>query len=269
MAPSVLLLMLALIMCSFRNEWVNSYAEVPPTARPVRFAAELDKDAKEWRDATYEKENAPMTKTTDTETTKDLYPNGLRTLEIASAVSWLAAELVERLRSNPQRVSTVGVRSQGEQELLGLVQVLLVMYPFAIEIALKSLWDCLHTAQGGYEYIHNLGKLFDSLSKDAKDEKDAERAQDEARKLWRKFQPQGETLDDFLKAHADDFRDIRYYSATALKHQSTRKFEVCLLCIIDPLSRRDQETGNNLLRLIERGKLKLTAASHRLSARQT
>jgi hypothetical protein len=194
-------------------------------------------------------------KTTDT--TEPV--NGLRTLEMTAAVLWISEALGERLSSGPQTVSTVGTRSRSDQELLGLSHVLLVVYPFVIELALKSLWECLH-AKGHYKHIHDLGELFRSLSRDADDKNDAKRAQNEARQHWSQFQSKGlvskdlGALDDFLDAHANDFLDVRYYNFGDTKNHQTGELKACLLSILGALSTRDPETWKNLLRIKERGK---------------
>lgn len=185
--------------------------------------------------------------------------NGLRTLEMTAAVLWISDELARRVSSGPRTESTVGTRSQSDQELLGLSQVLLVVYPFVIELALKSLWECLHT-KGQYEHIHDLEKLFRSLSEEADDKNDARRAQDEARKHWSQFQTDGYvskdigSLDDFLDVRANDFRDVRYYNFGDVKNRQTRGLEACLLSILAALSTRDPETWKNLMQIRERGK---------------
>ena len=161
------------------------------------------------------------------------------------------------MSSGPQTVSTVGTRSRSDQELLGLSQVLLVVYPFVIELALKSLWECLH-ATGHYKHIHDLGELFRSLSQDADDENDAKKAQNEARQYWSQCQSNGRVskdlgaLDEFLDAHANDFRDVRYYDFRDTKKHQTDELKACLLSLLGALSTREPETWENLRQIGER-----------------
>ena len=91
-------------------------------------------------------------------------------------------------------------------------QILVVMFPLAIELALKSLKGHLH-AKGQYDHRHELDELFVSLTVDARDEDEAKRAQDEARTSWDKFQNDGlvgfpGTLEGFLAEHSRDFINI-------------------------------------------------------------
>ena len=65
-------------------------------------------------------------------------------------------------------------------------QILLVMFPFATELALKSLWDCFHQA-GTYDHRHDLDVLFQTIDRDATDVGAARLAQKQARDLWQEF----------------------------------------------------------------------------------
>ena len=113
--------------------------------------------------------------------------NGLRTLELGSALLWLREQLQRQLPPGVHSISLSGTRTSKEQQVLGIAQILLVMFPFAIELALKSLWDCFHE-DGTYERRHDLDMLFQSLDKDAIDVPAANLAQQQARDLWIEFQ---------------------------------------------------------------------------------
>ncbi len=114
--------------------------------------------------------------------------NGLRILELVAAVLFITEEMSRRVQSRPQTVSTIGVRSLEEQQLLGLAQILSVVFPFSVELSLKSLWHVLH-ANASHAHIHDLGKLFQELPSGATDVCDARRAQDEARLHWARANP--------------------------------------------------------------------------------
>lgn len=180
--------------------------------------------------------------------------NGLRTLELATALRWLTDEFAKRLGHSSRTFSTKGVRSLNEQEIIGISQILLVMYPFAIELALKSLWTHLHP-MGSYKHIHDLATLFHSLPEGAEDKSDAKKVQNEARQNWSQLQSTGIVstdsgdLDDFLLGHANDFSDIRYYKYRTGQQARINDLKACLFCIIAPLAARDPETFDNFVQL--------------------
>ena len=78
---------------------------------------------------------------------------------------WLREQLQRKLGPGVHSISLTGTRTREEQEILGMSQILLVMFPFAIELALKSLWDCFHE-NGTYERRHDLHVLFESVDRD-------------------------------------------------------------------------------------------------------
>ena len=130
-------------------------------------------------------------------------------------------------------------------------QILLVMFPFAIELALKSLWDCFHE-DGTFERRHDLDILFQSLDKDAIDAPAARLAQQQARDLWIEFQNEKKihyagTLDEFLSTHARDFVETRYYTPRPAEYVQLEDLAICFHCIVYPLAARDPETFSNLL----------------------
>ncbi|MDE2773309.1 MAG: hypothetical protein OXI46_06330 [Gemmatimonadota bacterium] len=177
--------------------------------------------------------------------------NGLRTLELGSALYWLKEQLARRLGRGPRTISTVGRRTKEEQEIAGMSQILFMMYPLAIELALKSLKGHLHV-KGQYDHRHELDELFTSLPVDAKDANEAKRAQDEASASWKKFQDDGlvgfaGTLKQFLNEHSRDFIRIRYYDWTNLKDSPLKDLEACYFSILQPLIVRDHETQINFL----------------------
>ena len=177
--------------------------------------------------------------------------NGLRTLELGSALLLLRDQLVKRLRGGSRTISTVGSRTREEQEIVGMSQILFVMFPLAIELALKSLRVHLH-AQGYHEPKHELDDLFVSLPKGANDPDDAQRAQDEARDLWTKSQKDNlvsyvGTLDEFLREHRKNFISTRYYDWSNLKNQQVNDYVACYFCVLQPLIARDPETGENFV----------------------
>ena len=71
--------------------------------------------------------------------------SGLKALEIAAALTWITDQVVKHQVHSTQTISTKSIRAIEEQVTLGVSHILLVMYPFAIEIALKALWTCLHS----------------------------------------------------------------------------------------------------------------------------
>ena len=177
--------------------------------------------------------------------------NGLRTLELGSALLWLREQLQQQLGPGVHSISLSGTRRSKEQQVLGMSQILLVMFPFAIELALKSLWDCFHE-DGTYERRHDLDVLFQSLDQDAIDAPAARLAQRQARELWLEFQKENRihyagTLDDFLSTHAKDFVDTRYYTPRPAEYVQLDDFAICFYCIVYPLAARDPATFSNLL----------------------
>ena len=177
--------------------------------------------------------------------------NGLRTLELGSALLWLLEQLPQQLGPGVHSISLSGTRTSKEQQVLGMSQILLVMFPFAIELALKSLWDCFHEDET-YERRHDLDILFRSLDQDAIDAPAARVAQQQARELWLEFQKENKihyagTLDDFLSAHAKDFVDARYYTPRPAEYVQLDDFSICFYCIVYPLAARDPATFSNLL----------------------
>ena len=124
------------------------------------------------------------------------------------------------------------------------------MFPFAIELAIKSLWDCFHE-HGTYDRRHNLHILFQSVHKNAMDVDAAKQAQKQARDLWFEFQSEKKihhsgTLDDFLTAHAKDFVETRYYTSKQVEILQINDFALCFYCIVYPLAARDSKTLMNL-----------------------
>ena len=187
--------------------------------------------------------------------------NGLRTLELGSALYWLKEQLAQRLGGGSRTISTVGRRTREEQEMVGMSQILFVMYPLAIELALKSLKRHLHV-QGQYEHWHELDELFWSLTVDARDANEARKAQDEARESWKKFQHDGlveftGTLEEFLTEHSKDFTNIRYYDWS--NFSPLNDLVLCYFSILQPLITRDPEVQVNFL--------DLTSAAARIAGR--
>ena len=188
---------------------------------------------------------------TATTTAPDPSVNGLRTIELGSALLWLREQLQQQIGPGVLSISLSGTRTGKEQQILGISQILLVMFPFAIELALKSLWDCFHEG-GTYERRHDLNILFQSLDKDAIDASGARQAQQEARDLWIEFQNEEKihyagTLDEFLTAHARDFVETRYYYQTPGEYLQIEDLATCFYCIIYPLAARDRGTFSNLV----------------------
>ena len=95
--------------------------------------------------------------------------NGLRVLELGAAVFAITEEMARRVRPGPVTLSTKGGNSFEGQQLIGLSHVVCIVSPFAIELALKSLWNALH-ATGSPPKIHHLGKLFQTLPDGATEE---------------------------------------------------------------------------------------------------
>ena len=177
--------------------------------------------------------------------------NSLRTLELGSALLWLRKQLQQQLDPGVHFISLSGARTSEEQQILGMSQILLVMFPFAIELALKSLWDCFHEP-GTYGRRHELDILFQSLDQDAVDAPAAKLAQQQARDLWIEFQDEKRihytgTLDEFLSAHARDFVEIRYHTPRPPEYVQIEDLAICYHCIVYPLVARDPEALSNLL----------------------
>lgn len=180
--------------------------------------------------------------------------NGTRTLELGEALYWLKEHLASQLKDGRTEISTVGSRTKDEQNVLGILQILVVMYPLAIELALKSLKGHLH-AKGEYEHIHKLDKLFSSLAIGARDTNDAMIAKKEARDEWEKYQKNDDvnytgTLDEFLKDHSTDFVEVRYYDWANLNKAPLNDFLCCLFSILAPLVARDPDTKANFEMLV-------------------
>ena len=188
--------------------------------------------------------------------------NGLRTLELGSALLWLREQLQRKLGPGVHSISLTGTRTREEQEILGMSQILLVMFPFAVELALKSLWDCFHE-NGTYERRHDLHVLFESVDRDATDVGAARLAQKQARDLWLEFQTENRihyrgTFDEFLAAHARDFVDTRYYARKPPEFVQLDDFAVCFYCVVYPLAAREPATFSNLLgRTMPRSRIRL------------
>ena len=176
--------------------------------------------------------------------------SGPRALEMAFALLQLERQLSERRKEGPETISTVGTRTLYEQECLGMAQILMAMYPLAVELALKSLSKKLHR-RDEHQHTHKLDELFFSLTRDAKDVIDAREAQQEARDIWSKWQDQHRikykgTLEEFLKDHTRDFVDIRYYDWGQVENYFVGDLLGCFFCIVFPLSSRDPDTKFNL-----------------------
>ena len=175
---------------------------------------------------------------------------GLRTLELGMGLLWLRKQLISKLGPGEHSIPLSGARTSKEQELLGISQILLVMFPFAIELAIKSLWDCFHK-HGTYDRRHDLQILFQSVHKNAMDIDAARQAQKQARDLWLEFQSEKKihhkgTLDDFLTSHAKDFVETRYYAPKPAELLQINDFAICFYCIVYPLAAHDNETLLNL-----------------------
>lgn len=177
--------------------------------------------------------------------------NGLRTLELGSALLWLQEQLQRKLGPGEHSIALSGTRTRKEQEILGISQILQGMFPFAIELALKSLWDCFHDG-GTYERRHELDILFQSIDRNATDVRAARHAQKQMQDLWLEFQTEKRihhpgALDEFLAAHARDFVDARYYAPKPPEFLQLNDFAVCFYCVVYPLAARDPATFSNLL----------------------
>ena len=177
--------------------------------------------------------------------------NGLRTLELGSALLWLREQLQQKLGPGVHSIALSGPRTSKEQEILGVSQILQAMFPFAIELALKSLWDCFHEP-GTHDRRHDLDVLFQSIDRGATDVSSARSAQKQARDLWLEFQTENRihcrgTLDAFLSAHARDFVETRYYTPKPRQYLQMEDFAFCLYCIVFPLAAREPQTFSNLL----------------------
>ena len=176
--------------------------------------------------------------------------NGLRTAELGSALIWLKDQLAQKLGSGSRSISTVDPITLEEQEIVGITHILTVLFPLATELALKSLWECLH-GPDSYPRTHDLEVLFQSLDTDVTDVTAARSVKTEARDLWSNLQTDRKvsfvgTLDDFLAAHANDFAEARYYVTRPHSLQINDPV-ACFLCFVGPLARRDRATLSNLL----------------------
>ena len=177
--------------------------------------------------------------------------NGLRTLELGAALCWLKEQMAIRLQGGTRTISTVGARSRNEQEIVGMMQILVVMLPLAIELALKSLKAYLDS-NGNYQHIHHLDNLFSSLTVNAANPNKAQKVQNEARDSWDGFQNRGlvsysGTLEEFLEDNRNDFIDIRYYDWSELDSLPLNDFIVCYFSVLQPLITRDLDTQANFL----------------------
>lgn len=176
--------------------------------------------------------------------------DGLRTLELGSALLWIREQLQQQLEPGVHSISLSGARTPKQQQILGMSQILLVMFPFAIELAIKSLWNCFHQP-GTYERRHDLDVLFQSLDQNAMDAPAARLAQQQARDLWLEFRNEKKihhsgTLDAFLSAHSRDFVELRYYAPRTVEYVQIEDFVICFYCIVYPLAARDPATFANL-----------------------
>lgn len=177
--------------------------------------------------------------------------NGLRVLELGAAIFGITEEMASRVGSGPLTLSTKGARSFADQQLIGFSHVLCIVSPFAIELALKSLWYALHT-KGSPPKSHHLGKLFQTLTDGATDKSDAKCAQDEARSNWVMAQNMGKapndySLDAFLDERADDFINFRYDMFDESRSRQSDHYKSCLYAIMSPLAKRDPETFANFV----------------------
>ena len=178
--------------------------------------------------------------------------NGLRVLELSAALFGINEEMVRRVRSGPLTLSTKGDQSFADQQMIGFTHIVCIVSPFAIELALKSLWYALHT-NGSPPKIHHLGELFQTLPDGATDESDAKSAQDEARSTWITAQSMGRasndySLDEFLDERSDDFINFRYDMFEESWNRQSDDYKACLYAIISPLAKRDPTTFSNLMR---------------------
>ena len=156
--------------------------------------------------------------------------NGLRVIELALALFWLTDRLGGVVGKETITISIIGSRTKNEQLLLGISHVLSMVYPYAIELAMKCLYP-----DGEYPRSHNLYELFNGLKDDIKKI---------SRYFWRRSQEDEDidvqdrfkTVDDFLKAHARDFESTRYYMGGVDGTTQTNEFKIVLLPLVTQLA---------------------------------
>ena len=184
--------------------------------------------------------------------------NGMRTVELGSALVWLRDQLRPKLGPGSRTISTVDATTVEEQKIVGIAHILTMVFPLAVELALKSLWESLH-GPGGYLHTHDPNVLFQSLDANVTDFAGAQLIKTEARNTGSNFKTERSatfagSLDDFLAAHANDFAETRYYK---FRQDSLHINELlaCFLCLVCPSAKRDQATLSILF-----ARIRVTAA---------
>lgn len=181
-------------------------------------------------------------------TTSSDHIDGPIAAEFLLGVNCISDMLANYIGPSPVTVKLSGEKSHKQRQILGVSRVVMIMYPFAAELALKALWRILHNSDD-HPSGHDLKKLFDKLSENANDENDAKRAQDDARKFWVKERTQDspQTLDDFLRMQPKDFVDLRYSDYAAMGGKRTEDYKLFIAAILAELAIRDPDTWKSVI----------------------
>lgn len=174
--------------------------------------------------------------------------DGPMAAEFLLGVNCIADILSQHIGNTPVSVKLSEDKTHKQKQILGMARVLMMMYPFAAELALKALWRKLHDSDG-HPSGHDLKALFEELSGDATDENDAKRAQNNARHFWTKRRTENnpQTLDAFLDMQSKDFVDLRYSDYSAMGGKRTEDYKLFVAAILAELAIRDPDTLKSVI----------------------
>ena len=173
--------------------------------------------------------------------------DGPMALEFILGTNRFVEIFAEHVGTTPVSIKATGPKTRKEQELLGMARIEGMIYPFAVELALKALWNVLHD-DSERPWGHKLKEIFDDLPNKALDKSDALLAKDQARKYWirRRKQNSPTTLDEFLNLVNEDFVRIRYGDYSTLGNRNTHSYKLCLAAIVAQLVPRDPDTWSSV-----------------------
>ena len=174
--------------------------------------------------------------------------DGPMAAEFVLGVNCFADMLSQHIGPTPVSVKLSEGRTHKQKQILGMARVLMLMYPFAAELALKALWRKLHNSDH-HPSGHDLKTLFEELSSAATDENDAKRAQINARQFWTKRRTRNNprTLDEFLDMQPKDFVELRYSDYPTMGGRRTEDYKLFIAAILAELAIRDPDTLKSVI----------------------
>ena len=185
--------------------------------------------------------------------------NGLRTLELGPRCCGCGNSCKENLGPGVHSISLTDTRTREEQEILGMSQILLVMFPFAIELVLKSLWDC-HHENGTYERGHACTSCLKRRPEQRTYVPQDWRKSRRGTSGWssrRRTEPTIAALSTTSSRPTQEICRHRYYARKPPEFVQLDDLAVCFYCVVYPLAAREPSTFSNLLgRIMFRGRTK-------------